>query len=93
MNNDFIFKNGDEYLCLITFKSEEISKISEIALEDFGPFLSNEQWESVLFDGSVILYSNRDKRANYLLQLACADIVAPIRKQFMSVYVKIESFY
>jgi hypothetical protein len=92
MNNDFIFKNGDEYLCLITFKSEEIIKISEVALEDFGPFLSKERWESVLLDGSVLLYSNRDKQTIYILQLACADIIAPIRKELISVYVKIESF-
>jgi len=85
MNNDFIFKIGDEYLCLITFKSEDINKISEVDLDNFGPFLSNEQWKSVLHDRSVILYSNRDKQAIYLLQLACADIIAPIRKQLISV--------
>lgn len=90
MNNDFLYRNGNEYISLITFKSEEVNKISELAFEDFGPYLTKEHWESVVLDGAVLVNSELDKRAIYLLQLACADIIAPIRKDFMRKYLSIE---
>ena len=72
--------------CLLSFKVEEIQLIGELALADFSCHLNLEQWQSVLLDGVLLVNSERDKHAIYLLQLACAGSKYPIRKRFMKVY-------
>lgn len=91
MQSDFLYRNDKECISMITFKTEEISRILELAFEDFGSFMKREQWESVVLDGVLLVNSLKDKQVIYLLQLACADIVAPIRKDFMKHYVQIEA--
>lgn len=93
MDIDVLYCNNREYTYFLSFDKYNIYSLLELELDNFGGFLNSEQWASLLIDHVIILNSERDKQAIYLLQLACADIIAPIRKQFMSVYVKIESFY
>jgi hypothetical protein len=86
MEQTTLYRNQDQYYFLLTFKVEEIQLIGELALADFSCHLNLEQWQSVLLDGVLVVNSERDKHAIYLLQLACAGSVYPIRKQFMKVY-------
>lgn len=86
MEQTTLYRNQDQYYFLLTFKVEEIQLIGELALADFSCHLNLEQWQSVLLDGVLVVNSERDQHTIYLLQLACAGSVYPIRKQFMKVY-------
>lgn len=89
MEHHSLYRDNNDYYTLLTFKEEEIVSFCELSLEDFGSHLSLEQWQSILRDNALVVNSERDKHAIYLLQLGCASIIAPIRQQFMKVYVGI----
>jgi len=90
MEHYSLYRDIDDYYRLLTFKREEILKLCELSIDDFGPYLTDEQWKSVLKDESLIVNSRRDEHTIYLLQLGSADIIAPIKKGFMKVYVGIQ---
>lgn len=90
MEQTLLYQNNNEYTYLLTFDRENIFSLLELELNDFGSFLDFEQWKALLLDQVIVLNSVRDKQSIYLLQLACADIISPIRKDFMKIYLNIE---
>lgn len=88
MDIDVLYCNNCEYTYFLSFDRYNIYSLLELELDNFGGFLNSEQWASLLIDHAIILNSERDKQAIYLLQLGVADIISPIRKDFMKMYLQ-----
>lgn len=89
MQHVYIPRINDDSYTILSFTNQEMLRLRELSNIDFGAFLDLEVWNRLLAEQVFFGERTRDQHLLYLLQLATSDLILPIKRDFMKMYVNL----